>query len=110
MFRPILIPCLLLAAWAGSAQAEPRIVYTRHALKVDLHGLDLSRDADRRVLQTRIADAADRVCQGRPDKDVLYTAGEQKLLLPAYEKCRSDAIQRASASLAMPTQIAATGK
>ena len=110
MFRPVRIPCLVLTVWTGIAQADPRIVYTRHALKVDAHGLDLSRDADRRVLQARIADAADKVCQGRPDKSNRYTAEEQKLLLPAYEKCRSDAIQHASVSLAMPMQMAAGGK
>ena len=110
MFRSILIPCLALTAWAGIAQADPHIVYTRHTLTVDAHGLDLSRDADRRTLQARIADAADKVCQGRPDKGGRYTPEEQGLLLPAYEKCRSDAIQRASASLAVRMQMAAAGK
>jgi len=42
MFRSVLIPCLALTAWTGIAQADPHIVYTRHTLTVDAHGLDLS--------------------------------------------------------------------
>jgi UrcA family protein len=66
---------------------------------VDVHDLDLTRDADMRVLDTRIAQAADRVCGGRPDRGNRYVESELKLLLPAYEKCHSEAIQRASASI-----------
>jgi UrcA family protein len=100
MFRPIafLIACVL-TAWAGTAQADPNIVYTRHVLRVEAHGLDLSRDADMRVLDARIAQAADQVCGGRPDRGDRYDEGELKLLLPAYEKCRSEAILRAGASI-----------
>jgi len=100
MFRPItfLIACAL-TAWAGIAQADPNIVYTRHVLRVDARGLDLARDADMRVLDARIAQAADQVCGGRPDRGARYDEAELKLLLPAYEKCRSEAIQRASASI-----------
>jgi UrcA family protein len=105
-FRPITAVSLILgvlAACAGIAQAGPRIVYAHHALKLDLHDLDLSRTADRHVLQGRIADAADQVCGGRPDKSDRYTAEEQKLLLPAYEKCRADAIRHAVAVLGAET-------
>src|ERR1043166_2470026 len=102
MFRSVLIPCLALAAWAGIAQADPHIVYTPHTLTVDAHGLDLSRDADRRVLQARIADAADKVCQGRPDKGDRYSAEERKVLLPAYEKCYADATGHALATVHFP--------
>ena len=100
MFRPVIAASLIfgaLAAWAGTAQAEPRIAYSRHALKLDLHDLDLSRAADQRVLQGRIADAADQVCGGRPDKTNRYNAEELKLLVPAYEKCRTQAIRHAVA-------------
>lgn len=94
-----LIP-LILACWAGAAQAgAPRIAYTHHALKVDIHDLDLSRDADQHTFQARIAEAADEVCGGRPDRGNRYTESERKLLLPAYEKCRSDSIQRTNAAL-----------
>jgi len=99
-FRPITAaPIVLgaLTAWAGIAQAGPRIVYTHHTLKLDLHDLDLSRTADQRLLQRRIADAADQVCGGRPDKTNRYNADELKLMVPAYEKCRTDAIQHAVA-------------
>jgi len=34
----------------GLAQAEPRMAYTRHTLKVNLRDLALSRDAGRRAL------------------------------------------------------------
>jgi UrcA family protein len=112
MFRPItfLIACLIpgaLTAWAGLAQADPNIVYTRHVLRVDVHDLDLTRDADMRVLDIRIAQAADRVCGGRPDRGNRYDESELKLLLPAYEKCHSEAIQRASASIKAPAQTLA---
>jgi len=115
MFRLIsaapLIP-LALAGWAGMAQADPdrpggpRIVYTRHALKVDIHDLDLSREADQRAFQARIADAADAVCGGRPDRGSRYDENERKLLLPAYEKCRSDSIQRMNAAIKPPARLA----
>lgn len=96
-----------LAGWTGGAKADPRLAYTRHALKLDLQDLDLSRSADRRVLAARIAGAADEVCGGRPDRTSRYTADELKLLLPAYEKCRSDAIQRAEASVTTQAQMLA---
>jgi UrcA family protein len=99
-FRSITSASLILcalAAWAGIAQAGPHIVYAHHALKLDLHDLDLSRAADQRVLQGRIADAADQVCGGRPDKTNRYNAEELKVLVPAYEKCRTNAIGRAVA-------------
>jgi UrcA family protein len=114
-FRPIIAACLILGAlappWAGTAQAAAPVVYTRHALKVDLHDLDLSRAADRHVLQGRIADAADQVCGGRPDKSDRYTAEELKLLVPAYEKCRTDAIRHAVTALggAAGTRLADMG-
>ena len=97
----------LLAAGAGAAQSEPRMVYTRQTLKVDLHGLDLGSDAGQRVLQARLANAADEVCGGRPDRNIVYSEAEQKRLQPAYDKCRAEAIQRATASLKAPVQVAA---
>ena len=100
MFRPVIAASLILGALtagAGIAQADPHIVYIHHALKLDLHDLDLSRAADQRVLQSRIADAADQVCGGRPDKTNRYNAEELKLLVPAYEKCRTAAIRHAVA-------------
>jgi UrcA family protein len=99
----------LLAAGmgAGAAQSEPRMVYTRHALKVDLRGLDLSSDTGQRVLQARLADAADEVCGGRPDRGSRYTQEELKRMLPAYDQCRAEAIQRANAYLKVPMQVAA---
>jgi UrcA family protein len=106
MFRPITAACLILGAltpWSSIAQAAAPVVYTRHALKVDLHDLDLNQVADRRVLQSRIADAADQVCGGRPDKSERYTAEELKLLVPAYEKCRAEAIRRAAAAVSTAT-------
>src|SRR5437762_10210638 len=96
MFRLIsTAPFLVLAVWTSTAQAgTPRITYTHHALKVDIHDLDLSRAADQRTFQDRIAGAAEEVCGGRPDRGNRYDESERKLLLPAYEKCRSDSIQR----------------
>ena len=107
MLRPATLIIGLLAAgiaagWGGAAFAEPRMVYTRHTLKVDLHGLDLSSDAGRRVFQARITDAADEVCGGRPDRGNRYTAEELNRMLPAYDQCRADALQRAAASLNLP--------
>ena len=102
MFRPVLIPCLALTAWAGIAQADPHIIYTRHTLTVDAHGLDLGRDADRRVLQARITDAADKVCGGRPDRGNRFSGDELKLLMPAYDKCHADAVRSAQASAKLP--------
>jgi UrcA family protein len=104
-----LIPCLTLGLTLGAAagQSDPRIVYTRHALRVDVRDLDLARPADIETLRGRIDRAADEVCNGRPDKGNRYTPQEQKVLLPAYEKCRSDAVQRALASLPVaPTPLA----
>jgi UrcA family protein len=100
LFRPITAASIVLGAltaWAGIAQAGPHIVYTHHTLKLDFHDLDLSRPADQRVLQGRIADAADQVCGGRPDKTNRYSAEELKLLVPAYETCRTDAMRHAVA-------------
>lgn len=104
MFRltAALVPCLILGALTTLAQADPRIVYTRHALKVDVHDLDLRRDADRQVLQDRITDAADKVCGGRPDRSNRYSGDELKLLIPAYDKCHADAMRGAQASAKMP--------
>jgi UrcA family protein len=97
-----LIPCLTLGLTLGAAagQGNPRIVYTHHALKVNLRDLDLTRPADVEALRERIDAAADEVCNGRPDKGNRYSPEEQRVLLPAYEKCRADAVQRALASLA----------
>ena len=104
MLRPATVIIGLLAAGiaAGSAFAEPRMVYTRHNLKVDLRGLDLGSDAGQRVLQTRIADAADEVCGGRPDRGNRYTAEELRRMLPAYDHCRAETLQRVAASLNLP--------
>jgi len=96
--RPI-IPAFLLALTASAAQAEPPIVYTRHSLSLDIGDLNLAREADRRVLETRIAAAADQVCGGRPDRGNRYTEAEQARLLPAYDKCRADAMHRVLVSL-----------
>ena len=90
----------------GLAQAEPRMAYTRHTLKVNLRDLALSRDAGQRALQARIADAADKVCGGHPDRGNRYTQEELKRMLPAYDKCRAEAIQRAQASLNLPVMLA----
>ncbi|HWY66349.1 MAG TPA: UrcA family protein [Rhizomicrobium sp.] len=111
MWRPIvfLIPCLLTAS-AGMVQAEPRIVYTRHVLKLDVRDLDLTRPADVQALRTRIEDAADKVCIGRPDKDRHYSSEEQAVLLQAYEKCRADAVQHALASLPAPALTASLAR
>ena len=103
MFRPIFSASLIaLMLTAGIAQADPHIVYTRHVLKVDAHGLDLSRDTDRRAFRARIADAADAVCGGRPDRGNRYDASELKVLLPAYDKCHADAMRSAQ----MPAKVA----
>ena len=107
MLRPATLIIGLLVAGAGTALSEPRMVYTRHTLKVDLRGLDLSSDTGQRVLQARLADAADEVCGGRPDRGNRYTQEELKRMLPAYEDCRAEAIQRANASLKTPMQVAA---
>ena len=107
MLRPVLIGLLAAAMAAGSAQAEPRMVYTRHTLKVDLRGLDLKSDSGLQALQARIADAANEVCGGRPDQGNRYTADELKRMLPAYEDCRAGAIQRANASITAPVHMAA---
>jgi UrcA family protein len=109
--RPItltsgLLAAALLAGSAGMAQAEPRMVYTRHTLIVDLRDLDLSRDAGRRALQARIAEAANEVCGGRPDRDNRYTQKELKRMLPAYDKCRAEAMQRMQASWNVPAKLA----
>jgi len=97
-----ILAAALFAGSAGQAQAEPRMVYTRHTLKVDLRDLDLSRDAGQRALQARIADAADEVCGGHPDRGNRYTQEELKRMLPAYDKCRAEALQRMQASWDVP--------
>ena len=88
-----------MTACASVAQAAPHIVYTHHVRQVDTHDLDLTRAADVRVLETRVAQAAEQVCDGRPSHSNRYDESELKLLLPAYEKCRTKAIQRANASI-----------
>ena len=101
-----ILAAALLAGWAGLAQAEPRMAYTRHTLKVNLRDLDLSRDAGQRALQARIADAADEVCGGHPDRGNRYTREELERMLPAYDKCRAEAMQRAQTSLNVPAMLA----
>ena len=58
-------------------------------------------------LRRRVAQAAEEVCGGRPIHGDRYDGSELKLLLPAYEKCRSEAIQRANASMRRPAQTLA---
>jgi UrcA family protein len=97
MFRHIVVASSFLfggTGWAGACQAESRVVSTYHTLKVDVRDLDLGRDAGRRVFLNRIAKAADDVCGGRPDRGNRYEVSELKRLLPAFEKCRDEAIQR----------------
>lgn len=97
----------VLTAWAGLAQAAPHIVYTHHVGQVDIHDLDLTRAADVRILETRVAQAAEQVCGGRPNHGKGYDESELKLLVPAYEKCHSEAIQRAATSMRAPHQMLA---
>ena len=111
MLRPIaltsgILAAALLAGWAGPAQAEPRMSYTRHTLKVNLCDLPLSRDARQRALEARIADAAEEVCGGHPDRGNRYIQEELKRMLPAFDKCRAEAMQRAQASLNIPVLLA----
>jgi UrcA family protein len=96
-----------VTAWAGLAQAAPNIVYTHHVRRVDIHDLDLTRAADVRILETRVAQAAEQVCGGHPDQGNRYDKAELKLLLPAYEKCLGKAIQRTTASIKAPAQTLA---
>jgi|SRR3569833_2128625 len=110
MFRHIVVASSLLfggAGWAGVCQAESRVAYTYHALKIDVRDLDLGRDADRHVFRNRIAKAADDVCGGRPDRGNRYEASELKRLLPAFEKCRNEAIQRADSAFKVLTRATA---
>ena len=115
MLRPIalisgILAAALWAGWAGPAQAEPRMSYTRHTLKVNLRDLPLSRDARQRALEARIADAAEKVCGGHPDRGNRYTQEELKRMLPAYDKCRAEAIERVQAFLNVtPTLARSTG-
>ena len=53
-----LIATASFIAWAGFAHADPHLVYTHHAIRVDVHDLDLTREADLRILKTRIERAA----------------------------------------------------
>ena len=107
MLRALTSGILAAALLAGSpAQAEPRMSYTRHTLKVNLRDLPLSPDARQRALEARIADAADEVCGGHPDRGNRYTQEELKRMLPAYGKCRAEAMQRAQASLNLPAMLA----
>lgn len=103
MFRFIIVASSLLfagAGWAGTRQAEPRLVYTYHARRVEVGDLDLGREADRRAFQERIAKVADEVCGGRPDRtNRSYGPTELKRLLPAFEKCRNRAIQRVDSEI-----------
>jgi len=97
-----LIVTVSLIACTGLAHADPLIVYTRHALNVDIRDLDLTRSADQAVLRARIAHAADQVCGRRPDQGNRYDQAELALLLPAYERCRTAAILRAAAAAKVP--------
>lgn len=102
-----LIATASLIAWAGLAQADPYLVYTHHAIRVDVHDLDLTRDADLGILKARIERASEQVCGGRPDQGNLYNQAELKLLLPAYDRCHTAAIQRAAAAMKVPAQMLA---
>ena len=109
MLRPITLTSTILAALllaGGLAQAELRMSYTRHTLKVNLRDLPMSGDARQRALEARIADAADEVCGGHPDRGNRYTQEELKRMLPAYDKCRAEAIERTKASLDGPVLLA----
>ena len=94
-----------LIVCTGLAYADPHIVYTRHALNVDIHDLDVTRSADQAVFGARIAHAADQVCGGRPDRGNRYDQAELTLLMPAYERCRTAAILRAAAAAKVPAQL-----
>ncbi len=100
-----LIAIVSLIACTGLAHADPRMVYTRHALNADIHDLDLTRGVDQAVFRARIAHAADQVCGGRPDQGNRYDQAELTLLLPAYERCRRAAILRAAAAAKVPAQL-----
>ena len=102
-----LIATASFIAWAGFAHADPHLVYTHHAIRVDVHDLDLTRDADLRILKTRIERAAEQTCGGRPDRGNRYSQAELTLLLPAYDGCRAAAIQRAAAAMNIPALMLA---
>lgn len=111
MLRPIaltsaVLTAALLAGWTGLAQSEPLMIYTRHTLKVNLSDLDLSHDAGQRTLQARIANAADEVCGGHPDRGNRYSPEELNRMLPAYDKCRAEAIERVQAFLNVTPMLA----
>lgn len=95
----------VLIAWASMAQAAPHLVFTHHSIKVDIHDLDLSQAAGQRALQNRIAEAADHVCGGRPDTAGHRDDEQLKLLAPAYEQCRADAIGHALSSISATTGV-----
>jgi UrcA family protein len=105
MLRLIAIASLI--GWTGFAHADPHLAYTHHALKVDIHDLDLTRDADLRILKARIARASDQICGGRPDRGNRYSQAELKLLVPAYDQCRTAAIQHAATTMKLPVQVLA---
>lgn len=72
------------------------------SLTVSYGDLDLTHDAGAQALYHRIRHAAERVCGGYPDSQVLA-------LRSPYETCRKEAVERAVKSLHAPMVTAAAG-
>ena len=95
--RLLLGPVLGLALLSGTAGAKDHSVIVSKL--VDSSGLDLSRAADVQTLYSRIRHAADYVCTGGKQVDLLPVDNQPR----CYENALGNAIR--SARLPMLTQI-----
>ena len=83
-------------AWQSSP--ERQLIRTERVTYADL---DLSRQADARILLGRIKKAAFRACGGDPRRHPTYTLMPRRTEM-AFKDCREDAIARAIGSIDAP--------
>jgi UrcA family protein len=100
MFRFALAFAASLALLAGAAHAE--------TLKVDTHGLDLTKTQDMKVLTHRVDNAALAVCADEGSSSQPFAIRQTDCFKAAYGAGMASARQAQLAAIqAAPTQIAA---
>jgi UrcA family protein len=94
------------AAHAGAQSDEKERVASVRVVYADL---DLTREADVRILLDRIEKAAYRACGGNPRQHWTYGAMPE-LTTAAFAECREDAIARTLSAIDAPALTQARGQ